>query len=243
MAKTLDIDIGQFMLDTIGFRPEVLGAYVRLLIAYRAGGPLDINTLERISGLDEAGWEWARESIEPLFETNQGDGCWHRPDIDEQISKSNRLRGNAAKASTAAAAARTGAAAKPRTVLEILSQSEVDEPDAPPPFTETPRVETQQVQFGKPADDMGSPLSPEFMLTGAEVSQCRGEGYSSDEIGDVLDSFKRYHIAAGTLSTDWHASWGKWWERKKPEKPKAKPRVEVSRRAPKPPEGTDAAHS
>lgn len=240
MSKTLDIEIGQFLLDTMAMRPEIVGAYVRLMVAYRNTGPLDINKLQRLSGLDDMDWEFAEEQIAPLFEPKEG--FWHHAAIDEQIAKHGRLRKNAAKASAAAQnkpAPESGIIAQ-QEVIEQLRQRQPDpEPRrAPPPEPEPelhelktgPKVQTQVMHVGaSPPDEIGDPLPHNWTLSGEQINQARGEGYSSDIIADVLDSFRRYHMAAGTLSTDWSASWAKWWERKKPSKPK--PRVQVSRKA------------
>lgn len=243
MSKTLDIDIGQFMLDTIAMQPHVVGAYVRLMIAYRNTGPLDINKLARISGLDEAEWDFYEEQLKPLFVPVEGH--WHHPGIDEQIAKHGRLRKNAAKASAAAATTRqpeqptSGIVAQQETA-EQLRQRQLEPPPrrAPPPEPEPelhelktgPKVQTNVMHVGAPPpDEIGDLIPHSWTLTGEQINQARGEGYSTEIIADVVDSFRRYHMAAGTLSTDWSASWWKWWERKKPSKPK--PRVQVSRKS------------
>jgi uncharacterized protein YdaU (DUF1376 family) len=83
------------------------------------------------------------------------------------------------------------------------------------------------------ASEMAESLIPkDFELTGAEIIDAASEGHTAEEVAAVVDSFRRYHDAAGTTADDWSAAWRRWWERKKPAMPpKAKPRVVVSTKA------------
>jgi uncharacterized protein YdaU (DUF1376 family) len=261
MSKTLEIDISQFILDTMGFDSVAVGAYVRLLVAYRHAGPIanDERALAKLAGLDEVDWDMRCIQIGELFEIK--DGLWVHPQIDEQAAKKERLRTNALGASKIAArnkgASPSGKAPVSKTdtagsspaapaidhlsVLKDQAQVNATRQTMLGSLDDTPRVATEIVQVGKPADDVGTHVSPDWMPTSAWIRQARSDGFTSDEIAPLVDSFKGYHNAAGTLSTDWNGSWDRWWDRKKPEKKKVKPRVEVSRKAPAPtPEDADA---
>lgn len=241
MSK-LEIETGQFMLDTMSFSPEIIGAYVLMMVAYRNKGPIPDEqwALQRIAKLEVSeDWEYARPVLAQLFEVR--DGFWHHPGIDEQIAKTGRLRKNAAKASAAAAVSK----GQPTDQGDEAEQQTADlvkpEPvrHAPPPPVDTRevagKVGTIEIQIGKPApeaneEDFGSPLDANWSIGPEQIMLCRGEGYTSGEIAEVIDGFKRYNLAAGTLSQDWNLTWTKWWERRKPKK--AKPRVQISNKAP-----------
>lgn len=117
---------------------------------------------------------------------------------------------------------------------------------APPPPSEKGPMPTTDVMMTigsvppTPAVADMAPIPDDFALTGEDVVQLTADGFSMDEIADMLDYFRDYNFKHGTLSDDWNAKFWRYVDQKLSERTKAgivkaKPRVEVSRRAPPPP--------
>lgn len=233
--STLTINIPEHLAETMDFDAIDHGAYLLLLCHYRmTERPLLDNQQElaRITRLNIADWMKIRPRLIRLFTVDQ-DGYWHHAATDAAIEKAEKSRSHAAKASKAAKEKRDAPAphVNPNAMQKPPSPTVVlPPPEIPPPADDD--------------DEIGTPLDPNMTLELSEYKACLADlpGVSADEIAQVFDSFKRYHLAAGSFSTDWLASWWKWWERKKPARPKAKPRIEVSRKAAEPqPETNDEA--
>lgn len=230
--STLIIDIPSYLAKTMDWETTDHGAYLLLLTHYRVTGPFTerVTTMARIIRGEEGDWRMCRERLSRMFSIDDN-GVWHHADMDELIAKAGRAKDKATKASRAAHAA----APKPTTLaVQELAASD-DTPDVMKHF----QIEAPPIRTAPPPpepDPMGTLIDVEFTLTGEEILRCSAEcpEMETDDLASMLDSFKRYHIAAGTLSTDWDDSWRRWWERKKPQPAKpsrAKPRIEVSRRA------------
>lgn len=244
------ISVPTFLQETRRLGPAVVGAYTRLLLDYFEQGkapPNDDAVLARIVGAEPSFWSEIRPRIEHLFEiTSEG---WFHAHTEEQIEAGAKRMKKSAKASAVAAEV-TG------------KQPPAPEPPMPPmppkgPIMteeETERMIHEQEDEDED-DDIGEieppvstppgisfegPLPPDFKPDAAKLVERMNEGYDSQQIAKVLDDFRRYNHAAGTTSVNWPELEQRWWDRKKPplhpaEKPaKAKPRVEVTRRAPPP---------
>lgn len=234
--STLVIDIPSYLSKTMDWDTTDHGAYLLLLTHYRVNGPFPerVSVMARIIRGEEGDWRMCRDKVARMFVVGE-DGIWTHPEMDELIAKAGRARDKATKASKAAHA---NGAGKPTTLNVIQAEGNdayevgvgqintvVIHRTAPPPPPPEP-------------DPMGTELDLEFSLTGQDILRCSAEcpDMETEELAAMVDSFKRYHLAAGTISPDWNESWWKWWERKKPtaaipRKPRAAPRVEVSRRA------------
>jgi uncharacterized protein YdaU (DUF1376 family) len=227
--STVVIDVPDYLAKTMDWDTADHGAYVLLLCHYRtAGGPFDESepAMMRITRMEVDDWRWTRDRVARMFRVENG--RWHHAGMDELIAKAGRAKDKATKASRAAHAV----APKPTTLAVPELATTDDKPIAM-------GAALQRQAEAMIDDQVGTPVSPDFTLTGEQILRCSTDcpDMDTDELASIIDSFKRYHHAAGTFSTDWSESWWRWWERKRPAppaKPKAKPRVEVSRRAQEP---------
>lgn len=132
--------------------------------------------------------------------------------------------------------------------LAFVVDGETDGDDAPD-LTSAPKVETTTQYIGKPPPDLaqGMPniepdedededepftsLSPDFKLDPAEISQCRADGATFDQIAAWFDEWKTKHIQAGSTAQDWKAAWDARFAARLKSASRSRPRVEVSRKA------------
>jgi uncharacterized protein YdaU (DUF1376 family) len=76
------------------------------------------------------------------------------------------------------------------------------------------------------------PMPKSFALDGEEIHRCRNAGATAAEIAEWFDDWKNGHLARGTLAANWLAAWQTRFANKMDQRPtRAKPRVEVSRKA------------
>jgi uncharacterized protein YdaU (DUF1376 family) len=253
-------NIKDFIANTTRLNTEATGAYLLLMLDYyeqEEPPPDDNEVLSTIAGLDLDTWLKHRRVLEPLFDTSSG--RWRHERIEQEIAKGASRHAASMRGLAAAQAANKAASGAPgkkapaskkkveKTIRQAPEPSKEPEIPSPAPVeaaTPAPSQATQEhkhsiegVSNDTPtrASASGGPetLVPlDFTLTGSEVIEATSEGYTTTEVAAVVDSFIRYHDAAGTLSDDWRAAWRRWWSRKKPALPaKAKPRVVVSTKA------------
>lgn len=257
-ALTFRMDVTKFERDTSRLGPAVVGCYIRILLDYFEQGeapPDEDSVLARIAGCDLEMWRQVRPKLEKLFTISER---WFHNDTEAEIAAQNK-RSARAKAASQGDGSVTGKAAPTAPIIttmvgadpaanraaaareqlaeqRIMSQIVDDaidddiEEDLPP---EPPPPPPVGIAFERGLD-------PDFRPSAAEIASYMADGYDSDQIARVIDEFKRYNINMGTTSTNWPELWKRWWSRKKPPlhpaEKKPKPRVEVSRRAPAPPQ-------
>jgi len=250
------IPIAEFLKETRRMSLEAKGAYVSILCDYYENGPMPGEALVNIIGLPEIDAEPVWKEIEPLF-TFGADKRWHHARADKDLADREALRTRSvvngqkggrkprsAAATIEAALAHVVGDRKPLTFSEV----ETDGDDAPD-LTSAPRVETTTQYIGAPPppapdpqtaevdedEDEDLPFAPipeDFFLSAAEIGRCMHAGASSQEVAQWFDEWKNGHLSRGTLAADWLEAWQKRFEGKMAAKPpKAKPRIEVSRRA------------
>ena len=253
MAKELTyrIDAAEFDRLTRRLGPAVVGAYIRILLDYFTQGeapPNDDNVLARIAGVDMAFWKDLRPKLEPLFVLGE---VWLHDYTEGEVAAREKR-------------SERGKAAQRRAVdIPNTPQTARAMPPAPTPVEQRAHAElAESVPQGDPEvyndtydeDDViveppvpqppgivfEGPIDQNFHPAAHEIADYMADGYTGQQIADVLDEFRRYNLHAGTISNNWPELWTRWWNRKKPplhpaEKAKAKPRVEVSRRPPAPP--------
>lgn len=252
MAKELTyrINVAQFERETRRLGPAVVGAYIRILLDYFSTGeppPDEDAMLARIAGVDSDMWRAIRPRLEPLFTIiaygPEGTVVWFHQHTEDEVAAQNK-RSERAKA--ASAQAKPDTSDIPETRPEFFEGATLQFPKEKPP--------QELVALGPDVDDMDDddlgipeppvpqpvgivfegPLSMDFKPTGAQIVEYQADGYTSEQIAEVLDGFKRYNRAAGTTSNNWPELWVRWWNRKKPPlhpaEKKPKPRVEVTRR-------------
>lgn len=260
------LNVTQFLSETSRLGPTIVGAYLNIILDYfeqREAPPDDDSVLSRIVGCDISLWLDIRPKLEHLFEIV--DKRWTHRHVEAEIAASAGRLEHSKRAQAASIKVRTGSNGneqpdayneaaiaavrknKPTTLAEDVGaeddtddvlaraigsmgeEDEDDEPGLPEPPIPTP-----------PGINFESGLDPEFKPAPAILIEHMNDGYSSTQIADVLDAFKRYNINMGTTSNNWPEMWVRWWNRKKPPlhpaEKKPKPRVEVSRRAPAPPQ-------
>lgn len=233
--KSFTIDPAQFLVDTMALDVSEVGAYMRLIVAQAASEqPIDP---ELLSGIAQHG---NLRRVSRLFQETEGG--WSSPMIARQIEEHNRVTQANSERGKAGAAARFGKN-KPKppvvpkpTTLAVLTETEGDDaPDLIPSdagedfFSQAQKIINGE---GEP-EPIGTALPPDFAMTGTMIAEAKVRGVDDMAVlADMFDDFKRYHLKAGTLSPDWHGSWDRWFERKKPRKPRAPPRVQVTKTAP-----------
>lgn len=242
--ETYPLNVKQFIVDTLRLPPIAKAAYLMILLDYCAqGGPPsdEPEVLASIVNMDLEDWEdnW-RSLVSPLFDRR--DGRWHHAGVDAEIERQSKVRNNAVSASKTAKQKRDqrkGLVPQSAPVACSSLPSGEIEPAVMPVSAGAdtlPAPEDDGWKFRKEALD--HPLPEDFIIDGPLVIECQNRGADMGEIADWFDWFKAYHAEAGTLSTDWPAAFLRHVDKKMAEKngkPKGKPRLELSRRAPAPP--------
>lgn len=252
------LNIKDFIANTTRLNTEAKGAYLMLLLDYyeqEEGPPDDDEVLATITGLSIATWQRHAKVIRPLFSVVNGRLYQQR--TVEEIAKGHARHSSSMKgveAAAAARAARKGLPPPPDTKKtredHRPSSSEDDHQESSrsthkhkhsiekkegAPDVAPARAPESEAEEKKEALQEEGLLPADFAIPGSKIITYQSDGYVAREIAEVLDSFKRYHEAAGTFSPDWQGSWDKWWERKKPALVvKAKPRIEVTKKIAKP---------
>jgi len=249
------LNVKEFIVETLRLPVWCKAAYLMILLDYCTRGeppPDDDHVLMQITSSTPDEWlKNDRPLLAPLFDIR--DGKWYHKGIEAELERARLTKDNAARASKIAgnkrrkapvelsqdrvkigeqfdeaykAAAADAFAHGVGTTVAHIPIAELTAP-APPAVTHTDVAATME------------PLSEDFVLTGEDVIECQTRGATLDEIADWLDYFRSYHLKAGTLAEDWTALWFRLVDRKIEERDKtarkAKPRVELSRRAPAPP--------
>jgi len=256
------ISVPIFLQETRRLGPAVVGSYIRLLLDYFEQGkapPDDDAVLARIVGADPSFWAEIRPRIEHLFEISAAG--WVHAHTEEQIEAAAKRMKKSAKAAAVAAVV-TGKPMPPMPPMLIPTKTVTREelakeyPKAPAAMTDeqVDRMihEQEDEDDEEEIEEIEPPVTPpvgivfegpipkDFRPTAAVIAERMAEGYSSQQIADVIDQFRRYHQISGTTSVNWPELEERWWKRKKtplhPAEKKPKPRVEVSRRAPPPTE-------
>ena len=238
---TLTIDIPDFLSRTMDYTAEEIGALVLLMAHYRLNGPFadSAHTIARVCRMEAADQDDFFDAKDRLQRFFTVDGDWHNDSLDAQRERDGRLRSRAKKASDAA---HGKTAAEPNNGLPTIRSEFVSAAPKPTTLAEADLNTTDdgpefaEVQSADEIDnniDIGGTIPESMTLSGPDVIRCRTEApdATNEEIAAIFDSFHRYHSAAGTIVDDWTAAWWRWWDRKKPAAtPKAKPRIEVSRK-------------
>lgn len=264
------LDVARFMHETSRLGPTVIGAYINIMLDYFEQGeapPDEDAVLARIVGCDPENWGLIRFKLQHLFTIK--DGRWYHDHVEAEIEAGRKRMSKSAKAAAKAAevhmqesiadvivramgdgnvpqttmagadpkGSRTGGSPeRDRAVAELAAlepqDDDLDEDDLGDP--EPPVPQPVGITFE-------GPLDPDFKPDAKEMVEIFNDGYTSPQVAEELDRFKRYNINMGTTSNNWPELWRRWWNRKKPPlhpaEKKPKPRVEVTkRRAPAPPE-------
>lgn len=246
------IDVAAFLRETSRLGPTVVGAYVNIMLDYFEQGeppPDDDAVLARIVGCDPSLWADIRLKLEHLFEIR--DGRWYHAHCESEIAAASRRVKRSKAAATAAGEVHSARAAEPvrKSIVDLISMSErpdplpmvqVERPPEPEPDDDDEDTEIEPPVPQPKGITFEGPLPEDFKPAAAEISERLNEGYTSQQVADVLDGFRRYHLAAATMSNNWPELERRWWNRKKPplhpaEKAAPKPRIVLSRRPPPPP--------
>ncbi len=235
--------------DTGHLTTEEHGAYLLLMLAYyRSEKPLPCSdkAMASLTKLSVAKWLDCKATLEPFF--FEENGVWRHERIDAEISE-RRLRHekwtNRARAGGVAKAAKDNAAKvleadtsrpqatdeQPKKVPQLqlhLQSSSLSAranevlkegvPPQPPPEPE-PAVSMPVSRTFAP-----SPEILERIMADADISTIHLE----------IQKFIFHHLESGSFSSDWQASFEKWWIRfiehhkKIARPPRAAPRVEVN---------------
>ena len=230
---TYPLDVKQFIVDTLRLPPIAKAAYLMIILDYCARGeapPADQHVLGQITHADIKTLEY----LIPLFDVR--DGRWYHAGIEAEMARQAKVRSVAVNASKAAKDKRDQR--KGLTQL-IVEQSPLGQAATTVTITVPPPqpINTPPAAIQPPAP-VDHPIPDDFALDGADIIQCQSAGAGTGEIAEWLDYFRQYHAEAGTLAVDWKALFHRFVGRKIEErdaKPKPKPRIEVSRRAPAPP--------
>ena len=239
--KSFSIDPAQFLVDTIHLTTEQVGAYILLLAAGAAkeGRPSE-NAARCITRI--ADWDAHRETLAAMFDVDEAG--WAHPAIAEQIAERDRLDEFHKTRAAAGAAARHGSKKNDPALAGSVPKSKAtgttDDGSIPSGIADAPTLDdfanpAFQAEPEPPPHSLGTLLPPDFAMTGTMISEAKVKGVDDMALlADMFDEFKKYHINAGTMHTDWLASWDKWFERKRPKKPRAPARVQVSNKQQEP---------
>lgn len=240
--KTFTIDPTQFLVETMHLTPWEIGSYV-LLMANQAARekPVQVGHMRTLCRVGP------EADLSDVPFVNEGEE-WSHPDITAQIAERDRLDEFHKTRAAAGAAARHGGKNGPaqERVRTPKAPVAVQHPQTDNGGSNPPGTATDLPADTFPADDakiefesdsaalasLGTMLPPDFAMTGTMISEAKVKGVDDMALlADMFDEFKKYHLNAGTLHPDWYAAWDKWFERKRPKKPRAAPRVQVSNAA------------
>ncbi len=239
--ETYPLNVKQFIVDTLRLTPMHKAAYLMILLDYCARGeapPDDDNVLCSVTGLMD--WSLARPLIATLFDIR--DGRWYHTAIEAEIERQAKVKTTAMTASDAAKRKRDE-----RKGIAAFVSGKSDNQLAGLVNVEAVKQEVERlgpapqlvtIEVAQPAAPVDHPIPEDFAIDGADFITCQSAGANLEEIAEWSDYFRQYHAEAGTLATDWKALFYRFVARKVEErdkKPKVKPRIELSRRAPAPP--------
>lgn len=255
--KTFTLDPTQFLIDTLGMNTTMVGAYILLMAAQAAREkPLpdySISTITRCpavtfdDGLFEVDLDesWSHPDIARQI-AERDKAAEFNTDRARKASNA-RHHGKTVRVKIAGMYA-TGwldpAAPDPEmtgTMLDAPVAQRIEQGSSNPSVAgsnpagrTTPDTVDEAIEqrMDEARESLGTALPDDFALTGTMIAEAKVKGV--DDMGllaDIFDDFRKYHLNAGTVSPDWLTSWDKWFERKKPKKPRAAPRVQLNSRA------------
>lgn len=187
------------------------GAYMDLLLAYWVGGPLpadDEDTLKRMARCTDKEWKQVRTKVLAFF-TRDGD-VLRQGRADEELAEA------AARYERRASAGRSGGQAKAKQTSKqnpsIATAEQVTEPQASYKEHSLQReTEAKASGGGKRAPPkVGSRISPDWKPSDQDEKHATDRNYAPENITKLASHFRDYHLAKGTVSRDWSASWRTW---------------------------------
>jgi len=240
---TYPLDVRGFIVETLRLPLACKAAYLMILVDYCARGeppPDDDHVLAALTSA-AAAWPLMRPVVAPLFDIR--DGRWYHTGIEAELERVRKVQANAVRASQIAGLSKRRKKAPeppPMNTPDIVAAM-ADAAATGLGVTQT-HIPVEELTIPEPPSAATmEPMLEDFVLTGDDVLECQTRGATLDEIAEWLDYFRGYHLKAGTLAEDWTVLWYRFVDRKIEERDKggkkAKPRVEVSRRAPAPPPG------
>ena len=183
------------------------GAYMDLLLAYWVGGPLpadDEDTLKRMARCTDKEWKQVRVKVLSFF-TRDGD-MLRQGRADEELADA------AARYERRASAGRSGGQAKAKQTPKQNPSNATAELQAS--YKEhSLRRETEANASGerkRSAPKVGTRISPDWKPNERNHEDAKNRGYHAADIERLAQHFRDYHLAKGTVSKDWDASWRTW---------------------------------
>lgn len=218
IAEWMPLRLTIWRKGTAFFSPAERGAYMELILAYWELGPLptDDDVLQQLARVPDAKtWRAVRGKV--LAKFNEIDGTLTHVRIDEERtvalqnykrkSDAGKVGGQASaqartkQSSTSASSNRsTDAQAEPQTPANTTYQEHSPDGEIPEANASGTR------KRGKP----GSRISPDWKPTPEDISHAEVRNYSRENIEQLANHFRDYHVAKGTVSRDWSASWRTW---------------------------------
>lgn len=183
------------------------GAYMDLLLAYWVGGPLpadDEDTLKRMARCTDKEWKQVRAKVLSFF-TRDGD-VLRQGRADEELADA------AARYERRASAGRSGGLAKAKQPPKQNPSIATAEPQASYKEHSLQReTEAKASGGGKRAPPkVGTRISPDWKPSEQDTQHAEDRRYTLENIGQLASHFRDYHLAKGTVSRDWSASWRTW---------------------------------
>jgi uncharacterized protein YdaU (DUF1376 family) len=218
-----------FLADTIGWPPDAVGAYIRLLCASwdQDGLPDDEPTLRQMAGMTKAQWERAWPLIQHRLLIG-ADGRRRNPRIEQQRADGAARHERRVKASAEANRARwsktrnSDSKSDPNRIpigLRIGSQSQSQpqpqsqsQPQSqPPPSAE--KISGVDIGIGRDAREPARTKIPSNFALTDDMRTWASTNAPSVGIDEATAAFIDHHTAKGSTFKDWNAAWRTWMRR------------------------------
>lgn len=204
---------------TAFFSPAERGAYMDLILAYWELGPLpnDDAILQQLARVtDSKTWKQVRGKV--LGKFNEVDGMLTHARVDEErtvaLQKFQRKSDAGRVAGQASAQARAKQPSTTGSTNRSTVGSTTGQPDVNTTYQgHTPNGVTEAKASGerkRSAPKVGTRISPDWKPNERNLEDAKARGYHAADIERLAQHFRDYHLAKGTVSKDWDASWRTW---------------------------------
>ncbi|CAB4202795.1 Protein of unknown function DUF1376 [uncultured Caudovirales phage] len=207
-SKWMPLYIADYLADTSHLNRSQHGSYLLLLMAYwRRGGPLpdDDAVLAQIAKCTPKQWENDKPIIADFFKSNSG--LWSQDKADRELSKA------AANVKARSEAGVKGATGRWQTHGKRISEpmANVYQTDGPlpSPITTSPNGDVLGARKRAPPAK-GTRLDESWQPTQQDGNHAKNLGYSQSDVDQLANQFRDHHLAKGTASKKWDASWRTW---------------------------------
>ena len=197
-----------YLADTTHLTTEEHGAYLLLLAAmWRRNGVVPDNDRDnaRILGLTVAKWKRTKARLLQFLVVKDGNitqkkllEIWENTQEKIAVNAANGAKGGRAAASKIKDLSQANAA------NPVKPKSTIPEPE-PEPIERDAKASTK-----KPPAKRGICIPDNWAPNDVNIDHANSKQFTDEEIRNEADKFRDHHLAKGTASKDWNASWRTW---------------------------------